>query len=97
MGTIMDPIEPLLEPVYSEMAAGIFADALYRILPNGRGVICRGFNEEGQMTKYGVWKANGTIKMLETRNPFFPLGVLFKMDESEGNKAFFDNGVILEL
>lgn len=96
----IDNTEPLPEPVYPEVAARLFADALYRILPESRGVICQGIDEDGRRVKYGVWKADGAIKMIETKNPDLPVGAIFRMNESEEDaitKAVFDSGIVLEL
>jgi hypothetical protein len=100
MDTDLDNTEPLLEPPYPEAAARIFADALYRLLPEGYGVICRGLDEDGHRRKYGVWKAEGNVKMIETRNPDLLEGAVFKISDSEEEaitKAVFDSGIVMEL
>ncbi|MBE3084738.1 MAG: hypothetical protein IMZ64_00795 [Bacteroidetes bacterium] len=99
----MDPTiesDPLPEPPYPAAAARLLADALYRLLKEDQGIICQGINEDGKLIRFGVWKSEGRLSIIETQNYEIPLGTLFQMDDSEDEaitKSIFDNGIVQEL
>ena len=96
----MENLESLPEPLYPASAARLLADALYRILKEDQGIICQGINEDGKVRRSGVWRADGRLNILETKNHSIPLGSLFQMHESEGDaitKGTLENGIVMEL
>lgn len=92
--------ESLPEPPYPASAARLLADALYRLLKEDQGIICQGINEDGQLKRFGVWKSEGQLKIIDNPNPKVPLGALFNMNDSEEEaltKGVLNNGIVLDL
>ena len=92
--------EPLPEPLFPACDARLMADALYRLLQEDQGIICQGINEDGKLTRFGVWKSEGRLSIIETPNYKIPLGTLFNMNDSEAEaitKGVLNNGIVMEL
>jgi len=100
MDPTLDPTDPVPEPPYPASAARLLADALYRLLKEDQGIICQGINEDGKLKRFGVWKSEGQMKIIDNPNPQIPLGALFNMNDSEEEaitKGILDNSIAMEL